>query len=146
MITTNIPQVIELLREMAVRMAAPLPAFSAIGHAETAVIRTRIEEGKTTPEGQAWAPWRPWTADEREAKGNADQGLLWDTGTLLNSIRSHTEAKGVSIGTDVPYADELQGGRGGRHPMVARPFIGWDQAGIERAERTMISYLEGHGT
>ena len=78
--------------------------------------------------------------EQRSLKGNEAQGLLWDTGTLLHSIRHQTDARSVAIGTDVPYALELQIGRSN---MVARPFVGWESSGMEHAERLMVHYIEG---
>ena len=143
MLTIDASEAIAALNAMAMRMANTEPVLAAIGYAETEVIRARIEEGKTTPEGQQWAPWRPWTREERENKGNESQGLLWDTGTLLNSIRHQTDARSVVIGTDVEYAHELQVGRGGPYPMVARPFIGWNEEGAAHAEMLMLHHIQG---
>ena len=140
MITITATQAIADLNLILARLQNPRPALDAIGAAEAENIRVRIQEGKRSPDGVPWAEWTPFTRAEREAKGNTERGLLWDSGTLLDSIRHQSGAADVVIGTDVDYADELQDGRVG---MRARPFVGWDADGIRHAEMTMMHFLEG---
>ena len=140
MLTLNDNGALLHLSGILARMIDMQPVMAAIGQHEAQEIEDRIMSGKHDPDGHAWSPWRPMRADEREAKGNAGQGLLWDEGTLLHSIMSRPETNGVSIGTDTPYANELQDGR---RNMMARPFIGWSPAGMVHAEHAVVTYLEG---
>lgn len=119
--------------------------LSLVGSFEKNVIQTRIRETKIDPDEHAWAPWQPFTRHQREAKGNVPQGLLWDTGNLLNSIRFEESFGQVEIGTDVPYAHELQHGRdgsAGQRPMVPREFIGWQQSDFPALEAMLVGHLE----
>ena len=119
------------------------PFLAEVGAKETAAIQKRITESKVSPEAEAWSPWRPMTSRLREAKGNAAQGLLWDTGALLNSMRFDVSLFEVAIGTDIRYAQELQEGRAGPQPMAARPFVGWSPADIAGVEFSAIAYIDG---
>lgn len=139
MMTFNDGGVIAYMNGMLARMANMAPAMAEIGANQVHSIQERIIEGKADPDGIAWAPWRPFTRDQREGKGNAAQGLLWDTGALLHSIIAQPGANGVVIGTSVPYAHDLQEGVG----MTRRPFIGWSEEGKQVAEHFAVRYIEG---
>lgn len=145
MLTIDASEAIAALNAMAMRIADAEPVLAAIGYAEVEVIRARIEEGKKSPQGEEWAPWRPWTESERKKKGNTARGLLWDSGNLMDSIRSEVSANGVIIGTDIEYGPELQRGRGpgDPYPMEARPFVGWDEQGKVHAEMLMVHHIQG---
>lgn len=139
MMTFNDGGVIAYLNGMLARMTNMAPVMAEIGANQVHAIQERIIEEKRDPDGLAWAPWRPFTRNERETKGNAAQGLLWDTGTLLHSIIAQPGANGVVIGTSVPYAHDLQEGVG----MAKRPFIGWSSEGKQVAEHFAVRYIEG---
>jgi phage virion morphogenesis protein len=140
MIRHDIPVAIAQLDAMLARILNPEPAFAVIGAAQREAIQRRIQRTKVDPEGDAWSPWRPRTQEHRERKGNAGQGLLWDDGTLLESIAYDSSASGVLIGTDVSYAGYLQDGT---QKMDARPFLGWTDDDAHRGEMTMLHYIEG---
>ncbi len=97
-------------------------------------------QDKRSPDGGQWAPWATRTAASRGRKGNAAQGLLWDSGTLLASIQMQARDGLVSIGTDTAYAQYLQGGTGN---MPAREFLGWTERDTKAAERMVLDYIEG---
>lgn len=106
-------------------------------------VQDRILAGKRSPEGVPWAAWSARRRKEREAKGNVSQGLLWDTGALLQSIRAEVGAGDVSIGTDKEYASELQWGRDN---MPARPYIGFSAADeSELMGRAYVLFFGGVG-
>ena len=138
MMTMNASQVIADLQLIVHRMQDMAPVLSVIGERQRDAIETRIMTGKTDPDGERWAPWRPWRAAEREAKGNASQGLLWDTGDLLHSIIDSADQDSVAIGTAVSYADELQYGR---RNMAPRPFIGWGREDEKEVDRLAVTYI-----
>lgn len=139
----DIGQALLALERMLTRPMAPV--LASIGAAEVVDVRARITSVKESPEGEPWAPWSPRRRREREAKGNTDQGLLWDTGRLLNSMQyQSTGPDGIDIGTDVPYALELQEGRAWPSPMPARPFLGWNDQSLEAIAHTLAAYyLDG---
>jgi phage virion morphogenesis protein len=140
MITSNVGTAIAQLSALLARMQDLEPAFSVIGAAQREAIQKRIQRSKIDPDGGAWSPWMPSTRAHRERKGNAGQGLLWDDGTLLESIASQASASGVLIGTDVAYAGYLQDGT---PKMDARPYMGWTDDDAHHAEMTVLHYIEG---
>lgn len=149
MITADFSPVLAELRAMLARTADMQPALNKIGEMQVDAIRARIQSTKHDPDGGAWSPWMPRTEQYRNRKGNAAQGLLWDEGTLLNSIRfeSGIPAQGdlfdmpyeLAIGTDVTYATWLQDGT--KH-MASRAFIGWDESQIPLVEEMLARYVE----
>ena len=131
------------LRAILRRVQRPAPVLAAIGAAQVGRIQRRIAAGKVSPAGVPWSPWKPSTRARRERKGNAGQGLLWDTGTLLHSVRAETFVRGVRIGVEPDYAVYLQEGTG---EMAARPFVGWEPADEDATERLMVHYLDTGAT
>lgn len=140
MITTNAAEVIAILRGVAARTANARPALERIAERQASRTMLQIMADKDDPEGREWAPWQPSTRAERERKGNAGLGLLWDEGTLLQSINVQVNAQSMAVGTNSPYAPYLQDGT---KKMPARPFLGWGAADIEMAERTMLWHIAG---
>jgi phage gpG-like protein len=75
---------------------------------------------------QPWAPRKRADRARRRPRGGGGPGIagraiLVKSGRLRRSVRIvSTTATSVTIGTDVPYAQGLQEGRGN---MPARPFI-----------------------
>jgi phage gpG-like protein len=115
------------------------PWMQTIGQKAQQEVHARIQQSKQDPESQPWSPWKPRTENYRTKKGNAGQGLLWDEGTLLNSIKFQADGHGVTVGTEVPYAGYLQDGT---ERMVARPFLGWSDADIGTMEFSAIQFIE----
>lgn len=95
--------------------------WQEIAQIELQDIRNRIGVSKTTPEGVPWAPWKPSTALARAKKGNANRGLLFDSGRLLNSFKVIANKTAFTVGTDVPYAGFLNKGT---DKMPGRKFMG----------------------
>ncbi len=139
MLTLDASEAIAALSLIASRASDMSPLMEEFGELQVIAVRERLMNSKTTPWGADWAPWRPMTEIERTKKGNADQGLLWDTGTLLNSIRFEASPLGVEIGTDVDYAVDLQNGT---LSMADRDFLGWSPDFYPTAERLALIYLE----
>jgi len=112
------------VRAVIARMHDLVPLYDVVGAYAANKIRDRIQNTKKSPEGDPWAPWKPFTEVSRQYSGNMGQGLLWDTGDLLNSIRFDVDGNfGVEIGTDVHYAVDLHEGIAGK--QEARPLVGW---------------------
>lgn len=118
----------------------PVAFFDLIGALEVRKIKARIQDTKLDPEGKAWAPWAPFTADKRDYFGTFSQGIMWETGRLLNSIHFDVDgAFGVDIGTDVWYAAAHQDGQG---KLPKREIFGWDDQALPQLAATFVAFLE----
>lgn len=115
------------------------PWMASVSQNAQAAVQQRIRSTKVDPGNAPWSPWRPATERHRLKKGNAGQGLLWDSGALLNSIQGQSGADGVSVGTGVSYAGYLQDGT---EHMAARPFMGWTDSDIGQMEFSAVAFLE----
>lgn len=111
------------------KMRNPSRILRTVGREETQSARNRIRFTKRDPEGKGWAPWRPATLFSRIEKGNAGQGLLWDTGALLKNFYFRVTKDGLVIVNRMPYAGFLQQGTS---KMRARPFLAWSGRSISR--------------
>jgi len=115
------------------------PVFKKIGRFEMRQTRRRIRITKESPDGNAWSKWKPSTVKHRIKKGNASQGLLYDTKEMHDFFllsHSNTEMR-LKAGTD--YAKFLQFGT---TKMVARPFMGWSDASIEFIKRSFKRHFK----
>ena len=140
MITHDIDLAVTELDAILRRTLDFVPFLDFAGEYALAAIQKRIQQTKVTPDGDEWAPWRPLTADLRHYKGNESQGLLFDTGDLLNSMRIAVDGSfSVEIGTDIPYAVTLQEGIGSI--QEAREFIGWEEDDIFVLGRAAVAYM-----
>lgn len=143
MMTIDSAQVLAELGVLQHRLSSPMALLQEIGTVQQEKTQARIRDTKDTPWGAAWAPWQAVTAYERFEKGNAEQGLLWDSGALLDSIHYELDPFSVTIGTDLDYAPDLQDGT---DRMAARPFLGWEDVDIpEMEDLAMIYFYEGFG-
>jgi phage gpG-like protein len=115
------------------------PWMAKVGQQAQQSVQHRIQQSKQDPDNAAWSPWMPRTEKYRTKKGNAAQGLLWDDGTLLNSIKFHSAPDGVSVSSEVPYAGYLQDGT---ERMAARPFMGWSDEDIAGVEFSAVQFIE----
>jgi phage gpG-like protein len=115
------------------------PWMELVGRQAQQATQARIQQSKHDPDNQPWSPWQPSTERHRIKKGNAGQGLLWDRGDLLSSIKFQTDGGGVTIGTEVGYAGYLQDGT---EHMAARPFLGWSDAEVSATEFSAIQFIE----
>lgn len=118
----------------------PRAMMQEIGDIIAEDIKNIIMKRNESPDGKPWAPWRPSTAKARERKGNAKQGLLWDSGRLLRSIKSQVigSHNTVQIGTDIPYAGYLNNGTS---KMSARPFLGVSARAKKGINEAIEQYL-----
>jgi len=142
-VEVNVEQALSELGAMVARAQFPGPVLEIIGKSEVKNVRARIQQSKINPWGGDWAPWAASTADYRTHKGNAGQGLLWDDGDLLESIRFSVDAMEhvgwVDIGSDLDYAAYLQDGT---EDMPAREFLGWNDAALPFYEGLWLNYIE----
>lgn len=123
MIETDMGYAIPMLRGLLMKIESPTVLMEALGDMAVEEVKERIMETKESPTGVPWAPWHNRTERDRSKKGNTSQGLLWDTGALLNSIHYEVSGYDLLIKADVPYAEDLQIGT---NLMAGRPFMGWD--------------------
>lgn len=122
------------------RMQDPIPFFDYVGKHEKHAIRERIMHTKLAPDGTPWIPWAPYTIEQRSKKGNTSQGIMWDTGTLLDSIKFEVDGTfGLDIGSDVWYAQKHQDGAG-RIPK--RPIFGWEEDMLLHYAQAFVRFLE----
>ena len=138
MLTADFQPALATLALLRAKINYPGPALTLIGQLAAKRIERELETGKHDPDGKPWEPWALSTANARLKKGNADRGLLYDTGTLLHSIRMQVGVSDVVIGTEVPYSKYLQDGT---NRMPPRPFVGWGAEGEAEAEHAMVAYL-----
>lgn len=132
---------IAALNGILAKLADPIPYFVYVGAQEKHVIQERITHTKLDPENRPWAPWAEFTDIKRHLKGNTGQGIMWDTGELLNSIRYDIDGTfGLDIGTDVWYAQQHQEGRD-RLPI--REILGWEVDLLPHYAQAFVNYLEG---
>ena len=138
----NVEQALAELGAMVARARLPGPVLEVIGASEVENARARIQQTKINPWGGDWAPWADSVAEHRARKGNAGQGLLWDDGDLLDSIRFAVDAMDsvawVDIGSDLEYAAYLQEGTDN---MPAREFLGWNDAALPFYEGLLVNYI-----
>lgn len=118
----------------------PSELLNEVGEALALSTIQRIMTTKTAPSGQAWAPWATSTLLARNKKGNAAQGLLYDTGALGNSITWQVKGKTVEVGSSLGVIGEyLQNGTAN---MPARPFIGLSKEDLTEAQRITKEYFK----
>ena len=108
---------------------APDAVIKKVAVEEVAATQERIRNSKTDPEGRPWTPWSMATMRQRQKEGNAGQGLLYRTGSLLNSIQYRISNKTLTIFSNVGHGKFHQFGTS---KMDARPFLGWSRTSINR--------------
>ncbi len=133
-------ELLDTLETIDARLSNTQPLVRAIGLVERNKVLRRITETKTDPLGNSWAPWSERTARERSEKGNAWQGLLWDTGELLHSIKLVVDPDSFELGSDLQKAKDLQEGLPN---MAAREYLGWNEDDFLDYEALAIRYFEG---
>lgn len=101
----------------------PKPLLKRIGQNLEDSTIARLVATKESPSGSPWAPWASGTAKARARTGNSGNGLLYNSGRLIKSIKHEVRGNTVTVGSDpsAPYASFLQNGT---KNMPARPFVG----------------------
>lgn len=79
--------------------------------------RRRIVEEKTSPNGQAWAPWSAQYAKTR----HSGHSLLSSSGSLADSLTRWADAQQAQVGSNIIYAAIHQFGDSN---TPARPYLG----------------------
>lgn len=111
------------LEKRLARLANPDTAalLDSIGAEVESQTRRRIEEEKTSPEGQPWPEW----SDRYAATREGDQSLLSGGGDLLDSITHNVTGGQVEIGSNLVYAAIHQfGGAEVGINIPPRPYLG----------------------
>lgn len=124
--------------EAAFLAASEGPLLEELASLLVSSVKNRIRDTKENPFGLDWEEWATGTRKIRERKGNALQGLLWDTGDLLNSIQSRISPGTVAVGSPLEYAQYLQ--EGTVH-MPAREFLGFSAEDIAGIDDIIDTYL-----
>ena len=123
------------------RLANPRPFLDEVAEILRVSTVRRITTTKTSPDGQAWAPWAVATARARAKRGTAAGGLLNESGRLANSIRGMVTGKSAVVGSEgVGYAKYLQTGT---NKMPARPFVGISKDDSSQIHKSLRAYLKG---
>ena len=137
----NFKDVQAAIGDIRTRVENPRALMQEIGDVIAEDIKNMITKRKMGPDDKPWAPWAPSTAKARKRKGNAGQGLLWDTGRLLRSIKAQVigSHNTVQIGTDVKYAGWLNNGT---EKMPARPFLGVSARAKKGINQVIESYFK----
>lgn len=115
------------------------PVFDKIGRFEMRQTRRRLTTTKESPDGVKWQGWAPSTAIGRVRKGNASQGLLYDTKTMHDLFVLTFSNSHMSLRAGVDYATFLQNGTTN---MPARPFMGWSDASLEFITRAFKRHFK----
>lgn len=114
-------------------------ALDAVGKNQQANVAARIMFTKMAPDGKAWEPWAPSTAKARARKGTAGNGILYDSGTLAQSITYQVVGRQAVISSNAgPYAAYLQNGT---QNMPARPFLGWSAQDKKEGAEIMMEHI-----
>jgi len=139
--TSNVAQVTGELNAILARVQDPVRFFDWVGKRQKKIVKNRIQYTKTDPDGRQWTPWTSFTEIKRQMAGNVGQGIMWDSGALLNSVRYDVDGTfGVDIGSDIWYAPLQQDG-GGRIP--SRQIFGWEEASLPQMALAFVRHLEG---
>ena len=103
-------------------------------------------ENEKSPDGQPWAPNAPLTIARKghdvilHRTGRMGASLFGETG---DSIRDVSEA-GLTFGTSVPYGIFNQEGVAGPPTIPARPFVGIDDATLDKVSHRIADALQAH--
>jgi len=115
------------------------PVFKKIGQFEMRQTRRRIRITKESPDGKKWQRWAASTEMARLRKGNAPQGLLYDTKELHDFITIKYDNDEVRIRSLADYSRFLQFGT---LKMPARPFMGWSDVSLKFIKRVFKRHFK----
>jgi phage virion morphogenesis protein len=107
--------------------------------------KRRIAEEKTSPAGEAWAPWSAAYAKSR----HRGQSLLQADGHLLDSIAAYDVSdEEERVGSNLVYAAIHQAGGApdmapGPAAIPAREYLGLSAANIAEANEALEDWLAG---
>ena len=140
MIKVSVKERTQYLQTLLEQLKNPSTALDKIGKKFVESTQRRISTTKESPDGKPWAPWALATLLGRQRRGTTGTGLLYESGTLADSIKHQVQGKQVTVFSDAPYARFLQAGTS---KMPARPFIGFSQNDMSSTEIILRRYLRG---
>ncbi len=126
------------LQKLLEALADPTPLLQTVGGILRDSTVNRIVNTKTSPDGEAWAPWAMSTMLARTKRGTSGTGLLYETGGLANSITFEIQGNSVIVGSNSPVAPYLQNGTDN---MPARPFVGISQEDSDSIHSALADFL-----
>jgi len=134
---------VELLEEMAARMASPEPALLVIGSDVVEIIDSAFARSRA-PSG---VPWEPLKGPRRHGRDVGTPKPLIDTGRLRRSVTYSVVGQTLSVGTNVEYAGAHQFGT---TRIPARPYMPADRSGnwtgsradLEEFGRMLVRFIE----
>lgn len=119
--------------------------MDAIGFAVENQTRARIQDQKSSPQGE---PWKPWT-EAYAATRKGGQSLLQGEGDLLDSLTYNVDSdgEGVEVGSPLEYAAIHQfGGKPGMAPgpaaIPARPYLGLSEDDAAEIEDVVTHWMD----
>ena len=141
--TKGLERLVSKLSSMETASRNLQPALQEVGVWVQRGIQTNFAN-QAGPGGIGWLALKPTTVARRASMGLGASPILERTGTLKKSIRIVTNARSVSIGTDLEYGAAHQTGykhgKSGRR-VPARPFIGLPKEGMAGATSILLKHL-----
>lgn len=110
--------------------------LESIGTLMIGQTQERISTTKQTPDGQAWAAWKPSTAKQRKP----GQSLLFVSGDLNDNIFEEVEGDKLQVGSPLEYAAYVHDGT--KH-IEPREFLGIGEADAREIEVELNDWLTG---
>jgi phage gpG-like protein len=139
MIEIDVSQALDFMNGAINGLANQASFLAEAGKIGKDAVKERIRDTKTDADGRAWQAWMQPTEIHRIARGTASQGLLWESGKLLDSINVKSGFASVQIGTSANYAGFLQAGT---NHMSARPFMGWSAADEDHLHTAFVAWID----
>lgn len=116
-----------------------------IGLVEQKKAVERIKVLKLSPDDVPWLRLGAKRTVERIEDGTIEQGALWHTGALANSIQFQADKNGVEIGSSISYASNMFYGY--NSPMYGdvpgRPYLGWSPTSRKEIEGLTTVFFKG---
>ena len=103
--------------------------------------KLRIADEKTSPEGEAWAPWSAGYAATRNTRNSRRHSLLVGEGDLRDSIQNFSTGHEAIVGSPLIYAAPHQFGSP-KQGIPARPFLGLSADNRTSIEDLVVGRIE----
>lgn len=135
-----------------------------VGSAVEYQTRKRIAITKLDPNGDRWKPWSDayqlkqdelWAASKAKyerknpgRKARRSKGLLFQSGSLYDDIKSHTWGRNLIVGSNLVYASTHQYGsrrrnKSGEQAIPPRPYLGLSTADKAAIRKLTKAFLKG---
>lgn len=102
------------LHALSERLARPTGLYRSVGEYLKEFSIRRNFETETSPDGVPWARLSALTVARREAKGHMPIKILQSNSgsnqNLSGTIRYQVDNEGVQVGSNLPYANDMQAG------------------------------------